>query len=304
MGNLDGKAVIVTGAGKGLGRAYARAIGAEGGMVVVNDINAESAEATTTEIAAAGGMAVACVADVARMADAGRLIDSCLSAFGRIDVLLNNAGLPWGTPILEETEEGYRHFLDVNVSGTFNTVHQALPHLVAQRSGSIVNVTSGAHHGFYGMAVYSLTKGAVASFTYALAFELAEYNIRVNAIEPRGLDTPRNATHPVPHADVVAPLAVFLCSDASARVTGQVIRLDNQDLSLVTHPQVGKTVVLPTGWTFDAIREHWDRTLGRELEPVGLYASRYAYYDGLEAAQPPAELWRTQINDRYGSPSS
>src|SRR5262249_45050332 len=159
-------------------------IAAEGAMVVVNDVNAESAEATTSEIAAAGGTATACVADISKMSEAGRLIDVCLSSFGRIDALLNNAGLPWGTPLLQETEEGYRSFLEVNVTGTFNTVNKALPHLVAQHSGSIINITSGAHHGFFGMAVYSLTKGAVASFTYSLAFELAQHNIRVNAIEP------------------------------------------------------------------------------------------------------------------------
>src|SRR5438874_13101492 len=103
------------------------------------------AEATTADIRAAGGTAVPCTADVSKVADAGRLIDACLSSFGRLDVLLNNAGIYHSKPIWEETEEGFRSILEVNVTGTFNTVHKALPHLMKQRSGSIINVDSGSH---------------------------------------------------------------------------------------------------------------------------------------------------------------
>ena len=243
MALLEGKSSVVTGSGRGLGRAYAMAMAREGARVVVNDIDVEEAERTVVDIKAEGGSAVANGDNIADWAGAKRLVDQCAADWGSIDVLVNNAGVHHFNPYSEESEEDIDFTLAVNVKGTMNTARHALGYMLPQRRGSIINGTSGAQSGIAGQAVYGASKAAVAGFTYALALEVASSGIRVNAISAGPLDTlssrvisgyrdmkrihaerapmARNITH-----EDVGGTALYLCSELSSGVTGEVIHVD------------------------------------------------------------------------------
>lgn len=185
MNVLQGKAVVITGSGKGIGAACAKGAAHQGAAVVVNDID-DSAHETANAILAEGGKAVACLADVSKWDEAGRLIDCCLEAFGKIDGLVNNAALYNRARIDELEPESARAQVEVNVLGTMFCTAHAVRHMLEQGSGSIVNVVSGAHMGMPTMGVYGATKGAVASMVYTWAMELTGTGVRVNALSPFG----------------------------------------------------------------------------------------------------------------------
>ena len=185
MGLLDDRAVVITGAGRGLGRSYAVAAAREGAGVVVNDIDIDEAEGVVAEIRHEGGRAVASGASVADWDSAGELIETCVEAFGRMDGLVNNAvvynyfGMPW-----DEQADTIKTQIEVNVVGALYCAAHVLRHMVAQRRGSLVNIASRGIMGQSGMAVYSTSKGALASATYAQAMDAMPHNVRVNAICP------------------------------------------------------------------------------------------------------------------------
>lgn len=282
---LDGKSVVVTGAGRGIGAAYARAAADEGARVVVNDIDAEVAEQVAAEIRDQGGTALAKVADVSEWSEAADLIGYCVSEFGTIDGLVNNAGLFDMSMPGEITGSQLTKLLAVNVAGVVACSMPAIRHMRGQGSGSIVNVTSGAHMGIAHMAAYAATKGAVASLTYTWSMELAASGVRVNAISPlastrmgettaafleaNGLGRINAGGSPAPEAN--APVAVFLLSDASARVTGQIVRIEGSDLALVAHPAVLEPVLSTDGlWTPAGVARAFEERLGQVLVPVGM----------------------------------
>jgi NAD(P)-dependent dehydrogenase (short-subunit alcohol dehydrogenase family) len=284
MGLLDGKAVIVTGAGRGLGRAYAEALAAAGARVVVNDVDAAEARETVARIARAGGEAEASDHDVADWSAAKRLVERCVAAYGKLDVLVNNAGVANHTPIWEETEESFDRTFRVNAKGVFTMGRHAMDHMIPRRSGCIINATSGAQAGFFRRAIYGASKAAVASFTYGWAMELAEHNIRVNAISPlaqtRMSLAPPPADGQVPvekWPERVAPLVVYLASDDAWWVTGQVFRLAHDTFSLFTHPKPVRAERKPEGWTAADIRDQVERNLRPHLQPIGLDAPEYSY---------------------------
>ncbi len=289
MGVLDGKAIVVTGSGRGLGRAYAIAMAAEGGRVVVNDIDADLAAEAAAEINARGGTAVASGDSVADWQASRRLIDQCVKEFGRIDVLVNNAALHHVTGFSQETEEVVDAFLAVNVKGTLITTRHALDHMISRKQGCIINVTSGAQSGMAGLAVYGTTKAAVAGFTYALAIEMAEHNIRVNALSPIGQTRMSANQEPGagPPPENVAPLAVFLASDEAAYITGQVVRLDRNALAITSHPKPTSPAVNDKGWSLDEIRKGFRDAVGANLQPLGIRAKQYDYYEGLGKGNVP-----------------
>jgi NADP-dependent 3-hydroxy acid dehydrogenase YdfG len=203
------------------------------------------------------------------------LINDAVSWLGALDVVVNNAGVYHVTPIWEETASAARRVLDVNVMGTFNVCKNAISSMKARQSGSIVNVVSGAQSGMCGASVYGASKGAVASFTYALALELAPFNVRVNAISPRN------------SIEANLPMVVFLASDAASTVTGQILRTDDTILSLYSHPKPTRHVVNVAGWTVENLCEVFASTIGKSLEPVGLAATTYVYQNGITDAPPP-----------------
>ncbi len=284
MNVLAGKSAIVTGAGRGLGRAYAIALAAAGASVLVNDIDVDEAASAAAEIKAAGGRAEVNGDDVGKWAAAKHLVDQCVSAFGGIDILVNNAGLTRAVPIWQETEAAFDQLTNVNLKGTFAVTRHALDHMMPKRSGSIINVSSGAQAGVAPRSVYGATKGGVSSATYIWAMELAEHGIRVNGLSPvaetRMSPVPVAPGTPIPphrRPDYVAPLVVYLASDESRWITGQIFRLNGRKLSLFSHPKAIHEVEDARGWSLEVLRERIPRDLGNRLEAVGVTATSYIY---------------------------
>jgi NAD(P)-dependent dehydrogenase (short-subunit alcohol dehydrogenase family) len=243
---LDGLRALVTGSSHGIGREVALAFAAAGARVVVNG-RSRAVETVAGEIRARGGTAVACAASVADFAAAGALVERCVAELGGIDVLVNCAGTPEpdGASILDISEADWRAVLDVHLGGTFHCCRHAAPHMVAQRSGAIINTSSHSFLGMYGGVAYPAAKGAVASLTFALATELREHGVRVNAVCPgaktrlstglgyerrirdlhaRGIlsDAVRDISLDPPEPRFAAPIYTFLASASAAGVTGRV----------------------------------------------------------------------------------
>jgi len=268
MGVLDDRAVVVTGAGRGLGRAYARHAARAGAAVVVNDVDAAASARVAGEIRADGGTAETSGHSVADRSAAEALIDLCVSRFGGVDGLVNNAGLfhqadPWA-----EDPDRVRAMVEVNVLGTLHCGLAAIARMHARGSGVIVNVTSGTHLGHPGSAVYGATKGAVASLTYGWALDLREAGIRVNAVSPLAITDmklPPYDGHARP--EEIAALVTFLLSDRSAGITGQVVRRSRRGLGLIRHPAIGPMAEAGE-WEVDDIDRAFRDTF-RELEAIG-----------------------------------
>lgn len=289
MPTLEDKRTIVTGGGKGLGRAYALAMAKEGATVVVNDIDVMAAEQTVADIAAQGGKAVLNSDNVTDFTAAKRIIDQCIDTFGGIDVLVNNAGVGWVKQIFESTEEDFNQIIGINLQGTFNCGRHAIDRMIKAKSGSIINVSSGAQAGVKGRSFYSASKGGVSAFTYTWAIELAPYGIRVNAIAPyartgRVVGTfTENAGNlgALPDPETCAPIVVYLASDNSSWITGQTIRLSGDTLGLIAHPKGVHPMIRPDGWTVDTIKQAFERQLKHHLEPVGAQANIYQFDQGV-----------------------
>jgi 3-oxoacyl-[acyl-carrier protein] reductase len=243
MGRLSGKVAIVTGASKGIGAGIATAFGAEGARVVVNySSDRQGAERVVSAIADKGGQAIAIGADVSKAGDVARLFKEVDAAFGKLDVLVNNAGVFRFGALADITEESFHFHYNINVLGTILSVQQAMRHFGSE-GGSIINLSSiVGSHPIPGALLYASTKAAIENLTRGLALELAPRRIRVNAISPGHTETEGNAAagtfegeagavlaEQTPLARLgrvtdIAPLAVFLASDESGWITGEVIR--------------------------------------------------------------------------------
>lgn len=282
---LAGKAVVITGAGGGLGAAYARLAAALGAAVVVNDVDAAAARATADAIRRAGGNAIAEPGDVSVWDFAENLVESCVKDFGTITGFVSNAGILRPALLDDLSEADLRRMIEVNLIGTAAGARAAAMRLKAiGRGGSIVNVASGAQAGDVALGGYAATKGAVASLTYSWAMELRGSGIRMNAVSPLA-DTAMagqnahlmalQAAHrqvayaSLPPAEANAPVVAYLLSDAAAAITGQVVRIANRQLSLVSHPMIAAPV-LEDDWTFDKVAAAFDRELAARQHRLGL----------------------------------
>lgn len=235
---------LVTGAARGFGRAIALALGRAGADVVVNyRASAAPAAEVVAALEALGRRALAVRADVAREAEVAALVAATLDRFGRLDILVNNAGVMVRGPFLETPVARYAEMLAVNVTGTMLCTYHALPSMVRQRWGRVINLTSQLAYlgsvGSGGFAAYAATKGAITSLTRALAHEVGPYGITVNAIAPGGIET--DMSRAVMDAEYrarrlqelplrrfgsvedVAACAVFLASEGAGFLTGQVL---------------------------------------------------------------------------------
>jgi 3-oxoacyl-[acyl-carrier protein] reductase len=238
---LEGKVAVVTGASKGIGAEIAKQLATEGAAVVVNYASSKAgADKVVAEITGRGGKAVAVQADVARPDDIKRLFAETKKAFGRLDVLVNNAGVYEFVPLAEVTPDHYHRQFNLNVLGLILTTQEAIKHF-GPAGGSVVNISSVVSKlALPGATVYSATKAAVDSITRTLSVELAPKKVRVNAVNPGMVETEGNYTAKegsefrkgveektplgrIGQVDDIAPAVVYLASDDSKWVTGETL---------------------------------------------------------------------------------
>jgi NAD(P)-dependent dehydrogenase (short-subunit alcohol dehydrogenase family) len=298
--DLKGRVAVVTGAGRGLGRAYAGALAAAGASVVVNDADEAAAIETVEQISAAGGAAVAEPGAVGPTGTAERLVERAVSAFGRLDVLVTNAGILRDRVLWKMSDEDFDAVVDVHLRGTFTCVRAAVRHLREQGDGGrIIAVGSPAgQRGNFGQTNYSAAKAAIVGMVRTWALECERAGITVNAVIPVAATAmtatmPAFASHvaawqadgtPLPAwlragegfgvPEDAAGLVVFLASRQSGGVSGQAIGIGGDRLSLWTHAEEIVTAYRDGGWDADAIATIWPSTLGREVRPVGIPAPR------------------------------
>ncbi len=235
---VSGRVAVVTGSGQGIGEGIARTLGSAGARVVVNDVVAERVDRVVQELRDSGIEAVGSAADVSTKDGAESLIRTALERFGRVDILVNNAGIAKDRYLAKMSDEEWDDVLRVNLKGPFLCCRAAVPHMMEQRHGRIINISSRAWLGGVGQANYSASKGGLVSLTRTLALELARYQITANCVAPALVDTPlfrslkedvqQRLTQSVPMGRIGTPQDVawavlFFASDESAYVTGQVL---------------------------------------------------------------------------------
>ncbi|MBT3376478.1 MAG: SDR family oxidoreductase [Lentisphaerae bacterium] len=235
--DLENKTAIVTGMATGIGKGIALRLAADGAAVAGLDIQIEKAQQTASEIVTAGGQAVALKADVTDYAAVKAATDAVVKQFGHVDILVNNAGAYPQTEFKDLEPEAWKWILDLNINGTFNCTHAVINHMVERTYGRIINIASiAAEVGIRRMATYSASKGAIVSFTKALAMEVGPHNITVNSVSPgailvnnaqsnyenKGIYLPRPGGYP---ADVAAAVS-YLVSEDAAYVTGADLLVD------------------------------------------------------------------------------
>ena len=239
---LKDKVSIITGGARGIGKAIALRLAKEGSHIAICDVNTEVLAAAHKEIQALGVEVLSDMVDVTKTDDVKNFIQKTLDKFGKINILINNAGITRDGLLVRMNEADWDAVLNVNLKGTFNCTKAAAKVMMKQRSGKIVNIASIiGMTGNAGQANYAASKGGVIAFTKSVAKELAPRNINVNAIAPGFIETEMTAKLPedvkqgimklVPmakwgSAGDVADVAMFLVSDASAYITGQVVRVD------------------------------------------------------------------------------
>jgi 3-oxoacyl-[acyl-carrier protein] reductase len=241
---LEGKVALITGAGSGLGEAIALRFAQEGADIAVNDIDLTSAEKTAVAIKKMGRRALAIKADVTAVAEVNAMVDHVINQLGGVHILVNNAGIGGGGPVLEESLETWDRVLSVHLRGAYLCSRAAGQWMASQKTGTIVNMSSIAGmKGSVNMNAYSSAKGGVISLTRALAMEWAKYNIRVNCIAPGIINTPmtqhtaavwctpERIKEMVPlgrigESEEVANLALFLASSDSSYITAITIPID------------------------------------------------------------------------------
>jgi len=285
MISLQDKAIVVTGSARGIGAAYAQQIAALGARVLVNDVSQELVDLQVQRILDAGGVAAGYMADVSNAEAADALIAHCVETFGVIDGLVNNAGIMFVGPATDLDAARTKKLFEVNVLGTVFCGVAALRRMLAQGHGVVVNVTSGAHMGLPDTAIYGASKGAIASLTYDWATDVQGSGVRVNAVSPMagtqmaegvlrqqsvaGDDLERRlAAFPKPEAN--APVVSYLLSDRSSHLNGQVVRIDGEELSVVSRPAVQRPVLSNAEWTVERVADAFDETLSARAMPLGL----------------------------------
>ena len=263
--SLSGKVVLVTGAGRGIGRAISMRFAEAGSAVAVNDVDGQAAAATAGAISDGGGTATAVQADVSDSAQVGAMVDSIMAGHGRIDVLVNNAGIVSPTRhFFEATEEWWRRIVDVNLTGHFLVSHPVARIMATHGGGAIINMSSGgatrAHRSF---TAYDATKGGIEALTRAMALDLGPYNVRVNALVPGAIDTSGMSAEEralrgenVPLGRVGEPLdltgaALFLASDDASYITGETLRVDG---GMLAQQRSASVDIVPPA-TFPAVED-------------------------------------------------
>ncbi|WP_285505709.1 SDR family oxidoreductase [Actinokineospora sp. NBRC 105648] len=274
---MDGKAIVVTGAGRGLGEAFAVHLAQAGAAVVVNDIDGDQADRVARRIRRGGGAVSASAHSVADPEQAAAIVEQCVAEFGAIDGLVNNAGLNYEALPWEDTPARAREVVEVNVLGVIYTGLAAISRMRAAGGGAIVNISSGASLGQRTLGAYAASKGAVSSLTCSWALDLEECGIRVNAVCPKAYtrmvrSSERASRHTSPDRlpELVAPLVHFLLDERSAGITGQVVRCTGSELHIVGQPYFKAPILHRPVWDVDSLTTAFAEVLGGHLEPYGL----------------------------------
>ncbi|KWW39229.1 NAD(P)-dependent dehydrogenase (short-subunit alcohol dehydrogenase family) [Cupriavidus metallidurans] len=278
QGIMEGKVALVTGAGGGIGRGIALALGAAGARVVVNDLgvsmsgeggDAGPAQRVAEEIRAAGGQAVANTDSVSTWNGAHNIIQCALDTFGRIDAVVNNAGNLRDRMFFKMNEEEWRSVIDVHLHGTFFVSRAAANHFKDQEGGAYVHMTSTSGLiGNFGQANYAAAKLGIVALSKSIALDMQRFNVRSNCIAPFAwsrmtssipAETPdekaRVAKLQRMEAGKIAPMAVFLASDAARDVSGQIFAVRANEIMLMSHSRPIRSVHMGEGWTPEAIGE-------------------------------------------------
>ncbi len=288
---LQDKVVLVTGAGGGIGRELALALAAEGARVLVNDLGSSvagegqdrsRAQAVVDEIRAAGGEASANGDSVADWAAAHRMVEQALDTFGRIDAVINNAGILRDRFFHNMSADEWRTVIDVHLNGTFYVSRAAAPHFKAQQSGAYIHMTSTSGLiGNLGQANYSAAKLGIVALSKSIALDMAKFGVRSNCISPFAYsrmigsiptDTPeqqarverlqRMQTHQI------APLAVYLASEAAREVSGQIFAVRANEIFLISQNRPIRSLHRGEGWTAQSIAEHAMPALRASFYPL------------------------------------
>lgn len=278
-GVLEGKVVLVTGAGHGIGREVALLAAREGAGVVVNDLGADTrgtgassaaADETVAAIRAGGGTAVADPGDVSRMDDARAMVERALDELGGLDAVANIAGIARDVFFHKMSEEDFDRVVAVHLKGTFNVSRAAADHFRAREAGAYVHTTSTAGLiGYHGMANYAAAKMGVVGLSRGIAMDMQRFGVRSNCVAPHAWSrmastmvarTPeeqqRVARQQRMRADRVAAIAVYLLSDLAADVTGQIFGCRLNEIYLYGQSRIVRSVHRGEGWTPEAVHEH------------------------------------------------
>lgn len=292
--SLDGKVAIVTGSGRGLGLAYAQELSRQGAAVVINDVDNAVAEEAVQSIIAAGGKAVAVVAAVGSTATAKRLVDVAVESFGRLDILVTNAGVLRDKSLLKMTDEDFDLVINVHLRGTFTCVREAFAYFKENNvAGRIVTIGSPTgQRGNFGQTNYAAAKAGIVGMVRTWALEMKRAGVTANVVIPvaatamtetvpffqkavqaaaKGEDMPEFFRKDLGFgtATDVAGLVAFLASDEAGTITGQAIGVGGDRLQLWSHPEAVATEYNDGGWSYEDLRSSFKDLFGDKLQSVG-----------------------------------
>jgi NAD(P)-dependent dehydrogenase (short-subunit alcohol dehydrogenase family) len=276
---LEGKSVVVTGAGRGIGRDIALLLAAKGARVVVNDLGGSDkgdgaddapAREVVREIEAAGGEAVADFGDVSQLEDAEAMIETAVRQFGRIDGVVNNAGILRDMIFHKMTPEAWQAVISVHLNGSFNTSYAAARHFREQGTGRFVHFTSTSGLiGNYGQANYAAAKLGIVGLSRSIALDMARFGVTSNCIAPFAWSRLIGTIPVTNEAEMarvqrikemtpnkIAPLVAALLSDQSADVTGQIFTVRNNEIFLMSQPRPVRSAHRSEGWTAETVLSH------------------------------------------------
>jgi len=288
---LEGKAALVTGAGGGIGRDFALAMAAAGAKVLVNDIgtsvkgegsDAGPAQQVVEEIRARGGTAAANTDSVAEWVSANRIVQAAMDSFGRLDVVVNNAGILRDRFFFNLSPDDWRAVIDVHLNGSFYVSRAAAPHFKSQESGCYIHMTSTSGLvGNLGQANYAAAKLGIAALSKSIALDMARYNVRSNCISPfawsRMIGSIPTETEDQKarveklksmETAKIAPLAVYLASDSAKDISGQIFAVRANEIFLMSQSRPLRSVHRAEGWTPETIGAHAMPALRAHFYPL------------------------------------